>query len=158
MREGGRTCTSTVGHNRLRSILVVAQTTLGVMLLIVAGLLVRSLERLSHVNLGFTPDHLLTADFDLNETRYSTNDQIVRFVDELMAKLRVLPDVAAASGSMPLPLGGDDGWTVGFNILDHPLPKGQWPSVTPYLVTDGFFETTQIPLLRGRLFDRRDQR
>lgn len=157
MREGGRTSTGTVAHTRVRSTLVVAQTALGVMLLVGAGLLIRSLERLSRVDLGFNPSHLLTAQFDLNETRYN-NDQIVRFVQDFVSRVRALPGVTAAAGSMPLPLGGDDGWDVGFNLLDHPVPKGQMPSEIPYLVTNGYLEAMQIPLLRGRRFDERDQR
>ena len=157
MREGGRTSTGTVAHTRVRSTLVVAQTALGVMLLIGAGLLIRSLERLSRVDIGFNPNNVLTANFDLNETRY-TNDQMVRFVEDFVGRVRALPGVTAAAGSMPLPLGGDDGWDVGFNLLERPMPKGQWPSETPYLVTNGFLETMQIPLLRGRRFDERDQR
>jgi len=157
MREGGRTSTSGLAHSRVRSSLVIAQTALGVMLLIGAGLLIRSLQRLSHVDIGFNPGHLLTAEFDLNETRYD-NDQIVRFVDEFVGRVRALPGVTAAAGSMPLPLGGNDGWDVGFNVLDHPLPKGQQPSAMLYLVTNGFLETMQIPLVRGRAFDERDQR
>jgi putative ABC transport system permease protein len=157
MRDGGRTSTAGVAHSRVTSILVVAQTALGVMLLVGAGLLIRSLERLSHVDLGFNPDHLLTANFDLNETRYN-NDQMARFIDDFVTRVRALPDVVAASASMPLPLGGSDGWDVGFNLLDHPLPKAQMRSAVVYLVTNGFLETMQIPLLRGRRFDQRDQR
>ncbi|HET9741865.1 MAG TPA: ABC transporter permease [Terriglobales bacterium] len=157
MREGGRSSTSGVAHARVRSVLVVAQTALGVMLLIGAGLLIRSLERLSRVDLGFNPNHLLTADFDLNETRYN-NDQMAHFVDDFVARVAALPGVTAATGSMPLPLGGDDFWDVGFNVLDHPLPKGQWPSEIPYLVSTDYFQTMQVPLVHGRFFDQRDQR
>ena len=157
MREGGRTSTATVAHSRIRSSLVVMQTALGVMLLIGAGLLIRSLERLSRVDLGFNPGHLLTANFDVNETRYN-NDQLSRFIDEFVTRVRALPGVTGAAGAMPLPLGGSDGWNVGFNLLDHPVPKGQMPSAMVYLVTNRFLETMEIPLLRGRAFDERDQR
>lgn len=157
MREGGRSLTSGLAHTRVRSVLVVAQTALGVMLLIGAGLLLRSLQRLSRVDLGFNPSHLLTADFDLNETRYN-NDQMARFIDDFVSRVRALPGVTAATNAMPLPLGGDDFWDVGLNVLDHPAPKGQWPSETLYLVISDYFQTMQIPLARGRLFDRRDQR
>ena len=160
MREGGRTSTSGAAHARVRSLLVVAQTALGVMLLVGAGLLIRSLERLSRVDLGFNPSHLLTAQFDIDETRWDSfvPDHEDRLIRDFMERIRTLPGVTAATGSMPLPLGGDDGWDVGFNVLDHPLPKGQMPSETPYLVSADFFETMQIPLVHGRLFDERDQR
>src|ERR1700760_4681876 len=80
MREG-RTSSAGVAHSRVTSMLVVGQIALGLMLLVGAGLLIRSLERLSHVDLGFNADHLLTANFDLNETRYN-DDEMVRFIDD----------------------------------------------------------------------------
>jgi putative ABC transport system permease protein len=83
---------------------------------------------------------------------------MVRFVDDFVTRVRALPGVIAATGSMPLPLGGEDAWDVGFNVLDHSLRKGQWPSETPYLITSDFFQTMHIPLVHGRLFDQRDQR
>jgi putative ABC transport system permease protein len=156
MREGGRSSTAGRGHNRLRSGLVIAETALGVTLLIGAGLLIRSFNRLSHANLGFNPGHLLTASFDLSETRYNA-DQQDRFVQELFVRIRALPGVASAAGAIPLPL-GDDHFNISFNLLDHPVPKANEPSSGFYVVAPGFFETMQIPLVRGRTFDGRDQR
>lgn len=157
MREGGRTSTSGPAHTRLRSTIVVAQTALGVMLLIGAGLLIRSLQRLSHANLGLDPSHVLTADIDLNEARYKP-DQMERFIADFLDRIRALPGVERVGGAMPLPLGGDDGWSISFNILDHPVPKANEPGAGFYVVTRDFFETMKIPLLRGRTFDQRDQR
>ena len=157
MREGGRSSTSGPEHNRIRSVIVVAQTALGVMLLIGAGLLIRSFARLSHANLGLDPRHVLTASFDLDEVRYKA-DQIDRFVADYLERVRAVPGVISAGGAMPLPMGGDDGWNVTFNILDHPLPKSLRPSAGFYLVTNGFFETMKIPVLRGRAFDEHDTR
>jgi putative ABC transport system permease protein len=157
MLESGRTSTATSAHSRFRSMVVVAQTALGVMLLIGAGLLIRSLERLSHADLGLEPSHVLTADFNLSETRYK-GDKIDSFVTELLNRVRALPGVTSAAGAMPLPLGGDDGWNVDFNFVENPVPKNDEPSAGFYDVTPGFFETMKIPLLRGRFFDQRDQR
>jgi predicted permease len=156
MREGGRSSTAGRGHNRLRSGLVVAETALGVTLLIGAGLLIRSFNRLSHADLGFNPAHVLTASFDLSETRYNP-DQQDRFVQELFSRIRVLPGVTSAAGAIPLPL-NDDRFVVSFNLLDHPVPEANEPSSGFYVVAPGFFETMQIPLVRGRTFDGRDQR
>jgi len=156
MREGGRSGTASRGHNRLRSGLVVAQTALGVTLLIGAGLLIRSFNRLSHADLGFNPAHVLTASFDLSETRYNP-DQQDRFVQELFNRIRALPGVTAAAGAIPLPL-NDDHFVISFNLLDHPVPEANEPSSGFYDVAPGFFETMQIPLVRGRTFDGRDQR
>jgi putative ABC transport system permease protein len=156
MREGGRTSTAGPGQNRLRSTLVVAETALGVMLVIVAGLLVRSFQRLSHANLGFNPTGLVTARFDLSETRY-THDLSDRFVGELFNRLRVLPGVVSASGTRPLPL-YNDVYASTFDLVDHPAPKQNLPTSGFYLVVPGYFETMQIPLISGRTFDQRDRR
>jgi putative ABC transport system permease protein len=156
MREGSRTSTAGARHNRLRSCLVIAETALGVMLLIGAGLLIRSFERLSHTDLGFNSAHLVTASFDLSETRYNP-DQLDRFVGELLNRVRTLPGVTGAAGSLPLPL-NNDGWSISFNLVDHPVPEESQPSAGFYLVTPGFFEAMQIPLVSGRTFDKREQR
>ncbi|HEY6248578.1 MAG TPA: ABC transporter permease [Candidatus Angelobacter sp.] len=156
MREGGRTSTAGPGQNRLRSTLVVAETALGVMLVIVAGLLVRSFQRLSHANLGFNPTNLLTASFNLSETRY-THDQADRFIGELFNRLRVLPGVVSAAATRPLPLFNDVHAST-FDLVDRPAPKQNQPTAGFYLVAPGYFETMQIPLINGRTFDQRDRR
>jgi putative ABC transport system permease protein len=126
------------------------------MLVIVAGLLVRSFQRLSHANLGFNPTGLVTARFDLSETRYS-HDLADRFVGELFNRLRVLPGVVSASGTRPLPL-YNDVYASTFDLVDHPAPKQNQPTSGFYLVVSGYFETMQIPLISGRTFDHRDRR
>lgn len=151
VREGGRSTTAGVRHNRLRSVLVVAETALGVVLLIGAVLLIRSLDRLAHAPLGLNPQHVLTANFDLSETRYNS-DQQDRFITELVNRLRILPGVTNASGAMPLPLSSDH-MSVSFNRLDRPVALANEPSSDVYVVVPGFFETMQVPLLRGRFFD-----
>ncbi len=156
MREGGRSSTAGPGHYRLRAGLVIAETALGVMLLVGAGLLLRSFDRLSHVDLGLNPEHVLTANFDLSEARYNP-DQQDQFIRELFNRLRALPAVTRAAGSIPLPL-SEYNFSVSFNPLDHPVPEANEPTAGFYDVVPGFFETMQIPLIRGRAFDERDQR
>jgi putative ABC transport system permease protein len=156
MRESSRTATAGAGTHRVRSALVTGEIALGVMLLVGAGLLLRSLNRLAHVNLGFDPNHLLTASFDLSETRYNP-DQQDRFVVDLLSRLKNLPGVTAASGAMPLPL-SNNAWSISFNWPDHPVPEENEPSANVYLASTGLFEAMKIPLLRGRTFEDRDQR
>lgn len=156
MREGGRGSTATAGHNRVHAGLVIAETALGVMLLVAAGLLIRSFSRLSRVDLGLNPEHVLTASFDLSETRYNP-DQEDRFIGTLVNRLNALPGVIRAAGALPLPLGNGN-LSLSFNLLDHPVPPANEPSAKVFVVTSGFFETLQVPLLRGRTFDERDQR
>ena len=156
IRSGSRTATAGRSHNRLRSGLVIAETAVGVTLLIGAGLLLRSLHRLSHVELGFNPDHLLTASFDLSETRYNP-DQQDRFIHDLTMRLSRLPGVVSAGGALPLPL-SNNRFAISFNLVDHPVPEANEPSAGFHVVTSGFFEAMQMPLMRGRFFDERDQR
>jgi predicted permease len=156
MRAGSRIVTAGRAHNRLRSGLVIAETAIGVMLLIGAGLLLRSLHRLGHVDLGFDPGHLLTANFDLAETRYNP-DQQDRFVQNLLTRIRTLPGVVGASGALPLPLSHDH-FSISFNLLDHPVPKADEPDAALHVVARGFFETMRMPLIRGRFFNEFDQR
>jgi putative ABC transport system permease protein len=156
IRAGSRAATASRAHHRLRSGLVIAETAVGVMLLIGAGLLLRSLYRLSHVDLGFNPNHLLTASFDLSDVRYNP-DQQDRFIRNLMTRLNTLPGVESASGVLPLPLSNNH-FGISFNLVDHPVPQGNEPTADIHVVTPGFFEIMQMPLVRGRLFDERDQR
>ena len=156
MREGGRGTVGSTHHTRLRSGLVIAETAIGVMLLIGAGLLIRSMNRLTHVDLGLDPEHVLTANFDLSQTKYKP-DQQNQFQIDLLSRLRALPGVTSAGGTMQLPLSNDD-WSISFNILEHPLPKSQQHSAGFFNVTNGFFETLKIPLLHGRFFDEHDTR
>jgi putative ABC transport system permease protein len=156
IRLASRTATLGRAQNRLRSTLVIAETAVGVTLLIGAGLLLRSLHRLAHVDLGFDPHHLLTARFDLSDARYNP-DQQDRFVRDLMTRLHGVPGVLAVSGALPLPLGGDH-FSISFNLLDHPVPKANQPDAAFHVVSPGFFETMRMPLMRGRFFDERDQR
>ena len=156
MREGGRGSTASAAHHRIHAVLVIAETALGVILLVSAGLLIRSFARLSHVNLGLNPGHVLTANFDLSETRYNP-DQQDRFIGTLMNRLNALPGVIRAAGALPLPLGNGN-LSLSFNLLDHPVPEADEPTAKVFVVTSGFFETLQVPLVRGRTFDERDQR
>jgi len=156
MRERSRSTTVGRSPHRLRTGLVVLETALGMMLLVGAGLLIRSFDRLSRVHLGLNPEHVLTASFDLSETRYNS-DQQDRFIQELIHRIQALPGVMHAAGSIPLPLRAGE-LSVSFNLLDHPVPTANEPSARVYFVVPGLFETLEIPLLRGRVFDERDQR
>ena len=156
MRAGSVSTTAGAAQNRLRSSLIIAEAALGVALVAGAGLLLRSFERLSNVNLGFNPSHILTGQFNLSEQRYSL-EQRERFVGELLSRVRAIPGVTQAAATVPLPL-FNDSYFANFDIVERPLPKERQPLSAFYVVTPGFFETLQIPLVSGRLFDERDRR
>jgi putative ABC transport system permease protein len=143
-------------HNRLRSAFVISEAALGVILLVGAALLLRSFDRLSRTDLGFDPTHLVTAHFNVSETRYAP-DAKSRFIAELLDRVSALPNVTAAAGALPLPM-FDDRYATNVDISERPLPKEQQPIAGFSVVTPGFFETMRIPLITGRTFDRRDRR
>jgi predicted permease len=154
LREGGQ---STVGghRQRLRSALVIAEVALAVVLVIGAGLMVRSLGALGRIDLGFTPDHVLTMRVSVPQARYDTPEKVVDFYRQLNDKVRALPGVQSAGFVRVLPLAttiGDFGLDVeGFEERPGANAKGDWQ-----IATDGSFEAMGSRLLRGRWFTPAD--
>jgi predicted permease len=153
MKEG-RSTTAGASHNRLRGMLVVAETTLGLMLLVVAGLLLRSFHRILSVDPGMNPHNVLTLNFDLPEKSYSEQQQI-DFYTQLLSRLRTLPGVVSAAAVTPLPLSGSNS-IITFEIEGRPVPKAEEPSADIKVVTPDFFHTFNIPIKSGRDFTDHD--
>jgi predicted permease len=153
MKEG-RGTTASGTHQRLRGMLVVLETTGGLVLLVVAGLLLRSFHRLMSVDPGLNPRNVLTLTFDLPENKYG-NQQQIDFYIQLLSRLRAVPGVASAGATTPLPLSGNNAM-VTFQIEGRPVPKSEEPAAEIAVVTPEFFRTLNIPLLRGRDFSERD--
>src|SRR6202008_332330 len=107
LKEGGRTGTSGSGHARLRSVLVVAELAVALVLLTGAGLLLRSFEKLRAVDLGFRTDHVLTASYSLPQHQYSTQAAVDAFNRALLTKLQQLPSVQAVGVTSNLPGAGN---------------------------------------------------
>jgi predicted permease len=148
LHEGGRT--STAGGHRLRSVLVVAQVGGSLMLLIVAGLFVRSLEKAQHTDLGFDPNHVMNLTIDPHEAGYN-EAQAREFFRTLLDRTRSLPGVQSASlaSSVPMETGGVSGTRL--TIDGYEPPKGQEnPGAGYNAVSSQYFETMHISLLRGR--------
>ena len=154
LREGGQ---HTVGghRQRLRSMLVVAEVSLAVVLVIGAGLMIRSLSALGRVDLGFNPDNVLTMRVSIPATRYDTPEKVVDFFRQLNERVRALPGVESAGFMRVLPLAttiGDWGLDVdGFEERPGVFAKGDWQ-----IVTDGAFEAMGARLMRGRWFESSD--
>jgi putative ABC transport system permease protein len=142
------------GHHGLRSMLVVGQITMGLVLLVGAELLVLSFLKLVGRDPGFRADHLLTFDIGLSDKRYTTATTIA-FSDRLMEKLRAIPGVRAASSGMPLPVAGHQ-MGVAFDIEQRPLPPAERASSDMSIVTPGFFDAMGIALRKGRDFTQLD--
>jgi predicted permease len=150
LREGTRSVTSGRGQHRLNSALVVAETAIGLVLLVGAGLLIRSFTRVMSVDPGFNPHNVLSAQLDLPESQYPDRKK-GQFYDELIPRLAALPGVKSVSSGYPLPLGrGNIG--IGFSIEGRPVAKGDQPGAPVTIVTPDFFRTLQMPVLSGRDF------
>lgn len=142
---------------RLRSTFVAVQLALCVVLLVGAGLLVRTIQRLGRADLGFVPDHVLTAEFRLPSNRYRTPEAITQFMMLALDAVRAIPGVRSAALVQSVPLSGN--WDrTSFIPDDRPgVPAEQAPSTQINRVSDGFFGTMRIHVIAGRDFDARDR-
>jgi predicted permease len=143
------------GGWRRRRLLVASEIALCLMLLACAGLLVRSMRNLLGEELGFRPEHVLTFDVQVPPTRYDGAAQ-ARFFADLLERLRALTGVmeAAAASHLPLDRGDTNG---GFEIVGREYPPGEGPHSKKRIVSPGYFETLDIPVLRGRAFTESDR-
>jgi len=150
LKEGGRTVTEARGRQRMRGLLVVAQMALALMLLVAAGLMVKSFARLKEVDPGFEPAGLLTAQISLPESRYPQPFQKTNFYHALVERLRNLPGVQATGLSNSVPPQWLD-IVESIEIEGHQVPAGQNRPLAEELVIDGdYFRALGIPLLKGR--------
>lgn len=151
LRDGTRSVTAGRGQHRLHSSLVVAETAIGLVLLVGSGLLIRSFMRVLNVDPGFDPRHVMTAQTDLPDSRYTSNPQKAAFFKALMPKLAALPGVRSVSAGFPLPLApGNIG--IDFDIDGRPTARGDAPTGPVSVVLPGFFETMRMPMREGRTF------
>jgi len=149
--DGGRG-----GRLDLRQVFVAVEMALCIVLLVGAGLLTRTLAALRHVDPGFQPDRLLTAEFRLPAVKYDTPEKINQFMTSALAAVRAVPGVRQAAFINALPLSGNWGG-VQFAALDHPeLNSTTAPFAQANAMSDGAFATMGIPL-QGRDFDARDR-
>jgi putative ABC transport system permease protein len=155
LRESGRSDSAHAGRPRLRSVLVVAQLAGSLVLLVAAGLFVRSLWRVQQMYLGFDPDHVLNVTVDPHGIGYD-EPRTRGFYRELEARVRALPGVKSVALAYSVPMGNwQDGRTV--YIEGHPLAVGQQPpTVLMNRVNPPYFEMMRVPLERGRGFAETD--
>ena len=153
LKEGGRT---SAGHGRAGAVLVVSEVALSLVLLVAAGLLIRSFVRLQDVTPGFESANLLTFRLSLPESRYTTFEKGDRFFDELFVRLRSSADVRAVAATSALPFSGQ-GTSRSFFIDGRPLMRPDESTEEQIrIVTDGFFGAMGIPVIKGREFTARD--
>ena len=150
--EGRRPRRGTDGirRNRLRSFLVASEFALAFMLLIGAGLMIRSFFALESVRPGFNPHHVLSMVVSVAGTKEADAHRREIFYRQLLETIRKLPGAAAAGGINHLPLAGDK-WDRSFAIEGRPKPRpGEWPDAVYRIVMPGYFEALRLPLLAGR--------
>ena len=156
LKDAGRGATA--GRGNLRQVLTVAEVALTLLLLVGAGLLLRSFHGLRRVDPGFAAERVISFRTSLPETRYPTAREHVRFYQALLEKVRALPGVQSATVASQLPL-DDAGWDTTFLIEGQAEPPAhERPSMEVHLVGTDYFQTMGIPVLKGRPFSERDNR
>ncbi len=155
LKQGSRTGAG-IGSHRVRGILVVAEIGLSLMLLVGAGLLIRSFTKLQSVNPGFSAGQVLTARVFLPDAKYREPAQKIAFFEQALLKLRNIPGVQAAGADVFLPLTGLISGT-SFTIDGRPAPPpGQKPVTNVSSVDPDYFSTMRVPLRQGRWFTAHD--
>jgi putative ABC transport system permease protein len=154
LKESARN-SATAAHKRIRSALVVGEIAVSLMLLVGAGLLIRSFWFLIHVNPGFQTQHVLTAQLSLNGPSYSDPAHRVRFWQQLEERVTNFPGVEAVGATSELPLTGQhsDG---PFKIPGHSYGPSEFDDAYYRQVTPGYLAAMRIPLLAGRWLDQHD--
>jgi predicted permease len=157
LHEGGRTQTGSGRQSRLRNALVVSEVSLACVLLIGAGLMLRSLLNLLNVNPGFQQEHVLTASISLPFEEYKTTDAVGHFYDQLTANLSTAPGVVSAGVGTDLPWTGYDENFGGWTIEGKQLLPGEENHARYHVASPDYFRALGIPLLHGRFFTEADK-
>jgi putative ABC transport system permease protein len=152
LKESTRTASAGAAQSRLRAALAIAEISLALILLVSAGLMLKSLNRLMDVNPGFQPERVLTMELDLRAQQYSKDPAILSFWQQLLDRVQVLPGVESAAVGTVVPL-TDNHHRADITIEGMALPKpGSFPHPDYHLVSPGYLRTLGVPLLRGRDF------
>ncbi|MEM1182075.1 MAG: ADOP family duplicated permease, partial [Acidobacteriota bacterium] len=157
LRDGGRG-TAGSGRARVRGLFVAAQVAVSTVLLIAAGLLLRSFDRLQSVDPGFATENVLTARLALNWTKYDSPEKTLDFFDRVLDRLQAHPAVvhAAVGSAAPLTQGGMMSQDFRIAGREGETDRGPAPTLDLAFVSESYFEALSIPLIRGRFFDGRD--
>jgi putative ABC transport system permease protein len=158
LKSGSKAATAGHGLRIWRDSLVVTEVALSLILLVGAGLMIRSLAQLANVSPGFDPTNVLTGRITLTRDRYAEPEKCVAYVKQTLERLRALPGVESAAFVAPMPFSGGN---VGsdFRIEGRPEPQpGAEPSASNRSVTTEYFQAMKISLTRGRYFNEDDRR
>ena len=157
LKDGGRTGTAGSGHAWLRSGLVIGEIAIALVLLVASGLLLRSFEKMQAVNLGFRPDHVLSASYSLPKQQYSTQAAADQFNNELVRRAEQLPSVEFAGVTSFLPASGSNSNNT-FVVEGYVPPKDANMNLATMVTVHGnYFQAMGVPLLDGRFFTPDDK-
>ena len=152
LKQGGKGVSDT-GHKKLRNLLVVIEAAMAIVLLIGAGLLIRSFSRLTSVDTGFQSDGVVTMQLTLSSRKYGKPASVVNYFQQVVDKVKAVPGVTSAAAITWLPMDGL-GSATDFTVDDRPQPpKGEAPIGDVRGITEDYFRAMGISLLRGRTFD-----
>jgi putative ABC transport system permease protein len=159
LKDSGRSATGSSGHRRLRSLLVVSEIALSLVLLVGAGLLMRSFFELRAVDPGFNPQNALVGRISLNGSKYETRAPVIDFYDQFLERIKSLPEVRFAAIRTYIPIATNEGYADrSFYIEGRLTGAADGPTAFDNSVSPDFFDTMEIALLKGRPFDKQDVR
>jgi putative ABC transport system permease protein len=156
LKEGARSVTDSLRSRSARGAVVVTELALAFILLVGAGLMIRSLQKLAKVDLGFETQKVLTMEVDLPEFRYTKPEQAAAFYGEALGRIQSLPGVKAAAFTNQLPLGGGPNGYIEVEGASRTASVSEGPLVETTAITQDYFRVLGIPLLRGRTFTSAD--
>ncbi len=155
LKEGGRSSGAGSSRNRLRSILVVAEIAMALVLLVCAGLLIKTMMRLHDVNPGFNPESTLTMNVVMSSAKRPQPASWVAFYDQMLKRIEALPGVKGAGLTSVLPFSSNfDGRALA--VEDYPKPRGEEFNVDLYITTPGYLRAMSVTLLKGRAMEEHD--
>jgi putative ABC transport system permease protein len=156
LKAGGRSDCGASSHNRLRSVLVVSEVALSLVLLIGAGLMVRSFVEMLRADLGIKPENVLALQISLPRDSYEDKSKKLAFYEQLLARVGALPGVVRAGAVNIVPFSSEDDGS-SFQIIGRPpFPRGQEPDTQVRVTTPDYFDAIGTGLRRGRLFSAQD--
>jgi putative ABC transport system permease protein len=157
LKEGGKGGAGVSSGKRMRSALVVAEVALSLVLLIGAGLFIRSFTRLLTVDPGFNPENVLTMELSLPRARYPERQKAALFYQQVLQRVNTLPGVQAAAATTILPLSGSN--SDSSFVIEGRIPRdaGEIPDEELRIITPDYFRALGVPLIRGRFFAETDE-
>jgi putative ABC transport system permease protein len=156
LKDAGSSASVSAGAQRMRKFLIVLEVSLALMSLVPAGLMIKWLKNVESVDLGFRPEHVLTAQISLPETKYGDLPSVSAFYDRLLERVRALPQITSSGVTQYIPFGGEYASAEMF-FASRPAPDpGSVPSTAISSVTPGYLPTLGLQMVRGRFVSDQD--